>query len=319
MTSPPPQRPPAASPSRGRHQRPDKAGSAVSTGRATFIEVAIRWFRAFAVPLALIVGFELYARTIGRDSDALAPPSAALQAFWRMLVDGSLLGGTGFTLGSAALGLLLGGGLGMLAGIGLGLSTRAARIGFLSIEVLRPMPSVALIPLAMLIYGFGLRMELAVVAFATFWPLLVLVQAATRQVEPQWLEVARALGLSPAASIVKIVLPAIVPRLFVALRLGVTIALVVAVTVEIAANPYGMGYAMSLAQQSLDPAGMLAWLLWIGVVGYGLNAATLRLQLAVARRMGAMPDAATTGAAPAFVAAASAAGNVRAQAAERRA
>jgi ABC-type nitrate/sulfonate/bicarbonate transport system permease component len=251
-----------------------------------------RLLRAWAAPLALLVSFEIYARTAGRDSDALAPPSAALQALWRLAADGSLLAGTGFTLGSAALGLLLGGGLGVLAGIVLGLSRRAARIGFLSIEVLRPMPSVALIPLAMLIYGFGVRMELAVVAFATFWPLLVLTQAATRQVEPQWLEVARALGLSPAASILKIVLPAIVPRLFVALRLGVTIALVVAVTVEIAANPNGMGYAMSLAQQSLDPAGMLAWLLWIGMVGYALNAATLRLQRAVAQRMGVLPDAA---------------------------
>ncbi|WP_395702272.1 ABC transporter permease [Aquabacterium sp.] len=123
-------------------------------------------------------------------------------------------------------------------------------------------------------------------AFATFWPLLVLVQAAVRQVEPQLLEVAQALGLSPAARIAKIVLPAIVPRLFVALRLGVTIALVVAVTVEIAANPYGMGYAMSLAQQSLDPAGMLAWLLWIGVLGFAVNALTLKLQHAVDRRMG---------------------------------
>lgn len=245
-----------------------------------------RRLRGLVVPLALLVMLEGYTRTIGRDSDALAPPSAALKAFWRALADGSLLAGTGFTLGSAALGLLLGGGLGVAGGIVLGLSRRAARISLLSVEVLRPMPSVALIPLAMLVYGFGLRMELAVVAFATFWPLLVLAQAATQQVEPQLLEVAQALGLSPAARILKIVLPAIVPRLFVALRLGVTIALVVAVTVEIAANPHGMGYAMSLAQQSLDPAGMLAWLLWIGVLGYALNVGTLRLQRAVARRMG---------------------------------
>lgn len=242
--------------------------------------------RAIAVPLLLLAALEWYTRTAGAGSDALAPPSAALKAFGSALADGSLLAATGFTLGAAAAGLLLGGGLGLLAGIGLGLSPRAARLSFLGVEVLRPMPSVALIPLAMLVWGFGVRMELAVVAFATFWPLLVLVQAAVRQVEPQLLEVAQALGLSPAARIAKIVLPAIVPRLFVALRLGVTIALVVAVTVEIAANPYGMGYAMSLAQQSLDPAGMLAWLLWIGVLGFVVNALTLKLQHAVDRRMG---------------------------------
>jgi sulfonate transport system permease protein len=133
------------------------------------------------------------------------------------------------------------------------------------------------------------RMELAVVAFATFWPMLVLSQAAVRQVEPQLLEVARALQLSRAAVFAKVVLPAMVPRLFVALRLGVAIALVVAVTVEIAANPHGMGYAMMIAQQSLDPALMLAWLFWIGLIGYAINAGALALQAGVARRMGVVP------------------------------
>lgn len=254
---------------------------------------ALGWLRGAAVPAVLLLALELYTRTLAANSDALAPPSAALRAFGRALADGSLLAGTGFTLASALLGLLVGGGLGVLAGVGLGLSQRAARVSFLSIEVLRPVPSVALIPLAMLIWGFGLRMELAVVAFATFWPLLVLAQAAAQQVEPQLLEVARALQLSRRATLAKVVLPAMVPRLFVALRLGVTIALVVAVTVEIAANPHGMGYAMSLAQQSLDPAGMLAWLLWIAVIGAAINAAMLWLQRRVARRMGALTEGAS--------------------------
>jgi sulfonate transport system permease protein len=98
--------------------------------------------------------------------------------------------------------------------------------------------------------------------------------------------VARALQLSRTATFTRIVLPAMVPRLFVALRLGVAVALVVAVTVEIAANPHGMGYAMMVAQQSLDPATMLAWLLWIGIVGWAVNAGALWLQQRVARRMG---------------------------------
>jgi sulfonate transport system permease protein len=56
--------------------------------------------------------------------------------------------------------------------------------------------------------------------------------------------------------------------------------------VEIAANPHGMGYAIMLAQQSLDPALMLAWLFWIAVVGYAINAAALYLQRRVAAVMG---------------------------------
>lgn len=250
----------------------------------------VRWVRPWVLPVVLVGLFEWYARRAAAlGSDSLAPPSAAAKAFAGAALDGSLWQATGFTLGTAALGLLLGAMLGIALGLVLGLSRRAAQLGSMSIEVLRPVPSVALIPLAMLGFGFGVRMELAIVAFATFWPLLVLVQAAVQQVEPRLLEVSRVLGLSARERAFKIVLPAIVPRLFVALRLGVAVALVVAVTVEIAANPNGMGYAMMIAQQSFDPALMLAWLGWIGVVGFAVNAGMLLLQRTVARRMGVQP------------------------------
>jgi ABC-type nitrate/sulfonate/bicarbonate transport system permease component len=147
-------------------------------------------------------------------------------------------------------------------------------------------PSVALIPLAMLVFGFGVSMELAIVAFATVWPMLVLTQAAVRQIDPQLLEIGAALELDPRQRALALIVPAMLPRLFVALRLSAAIALVVAVTVEIAANPHGMGYALMIAQQSLDPALMLAWLFWIGFLGWGLNALMLRVQAAVSRRMG---------------------------------
>lgn len=242
--------------------------------------------KSLVFPAVLLGSLELWARTTGQGSDAIAPPSAALLAFGGALMDGSLLEATAFTLGSAALGLLIGALGGLLLGTLLGLSRRAGQLGYLSVEVARPIPSVALIPLAMLVFGFGLRMEVSVVAFACLWPMLVLTQAAVLQVEPRLLEVARALQLSPLQRFVWIVGPAIVPRLFVALRLGVAIALVVAVTVEIAANPHGMGYAMMIAQQSLDPALMLAWLAWIGVVGYAINVGALALQRRVAHLMG---------------------------------
>lgn len=245
--------------------------------------------RPFVVPAGLLAALEVWARTIGAGSDAVAPPSQAAAAWLGALFASgseSLLRATLFTLGTAALGLLIGAGLGITLGIVLGLSRRAAAAGFLSIELLRPVPSVALIPLAMLVFGFGVAMQASVVAFATFWPLLILTQAAVQQVEPRLLEVAAALRLSPWARTWKVILPAALPRLFVALRLGVAIALVVAVTVEIAANPHGMGYAMSIAQQSLNPALLLAWLFWIGVVGFAVNALALALQRLAARRMG---------------------------------
>jgi len=244
--------------------------------------------RALAAPAALLLLLEAYARTAGQLSDALAPPSAALLAWGRALADGSLLEATRFTLAAAASGLALGSLAGLVLGVVLGLSRRASASCALSIELLRPVPSVALIPIAMLVFGFGLRMELAVVAFATFWPMLVLTRAAVQQIEPRLLEVSAALGLTPWARAIQIVLPAVLPRLFVALGLGLAIALVVAVTVEIAANPSGMGYALMLAQQSLDPALMLAWLGWIGLLGFGLNTLALRLHQVLTRRFGGL-------------------------------
>jgi ABC-type nitrate/sulfonate/bicarbonate transport system permease component len=251
--------------------------------------MAERWHRllqSLALPIAALVGLEVFARTAGRGSDALAAPTAAVSALLRAIGDGSLVQGTAFTLGSAGLGLLLGATLGISLGMLTGLSRRAAATSFLTVEMLRPVPSVALIPIAMLIFGFGVSMEVSVVAFATFWPMLILSQAAVRQLEPRLLEVGAALELDTTQRALKIVLPAVLPRLLVAFRLGVAIALVVAVTVEIAANPHGMGYALMIAQQSLDPALMMAWLGWIGLIGFGINAAAERAQRALARRMG---------------------------------
>src|SRR5690606_24124622 len=146
-----------------------------------------------AVPVILLAVFEIYARGPGASSEAIAAPTAAARALVGALFDGSLLEQTMFTLASAAIGLAIAMVSGVLLGIVLGLSDRAARWSFLTVEVLRPIPSVALIPLAMLMFGFGYRMESAVVAFAAFWPMLVLAQAAARQVDPRLLEVARAL------------------------------------------------------------------------------------------------------------------------------
>ena len=102
--------------------------------------------------------------------------------------------------------------------------------------------------------------------------------AAVSGVEPRLIEVARALRLSPWARIVKIVAPASLPRIFVAFRLAAGISLIVAVTVEIAVNPIGLGYGVMTAGQALRPELMLAYLFWIGLVGYGLNAVLVLAQ-----------------------------------------
>jgi ABC-type nitrate/sulfonate/bicarbonate transport system permease component len=110
-----------------------------------------------------------------------------------------------------------------------------------------------------------------IVAFACVWPMLILSRTAVRSIEPRLMEVARALRLAPAQRVWKIIIPAALPRIFVAFRLSAGIALIVAVTVEIAINPLGLGAGIMLAQQALRPDLMLAYLVWIGAIGYALN------------------------------------------------
>jgi NitT/TauT family transport system permease protein len=135
----------------------------------------------------------------------------------------------------------------------------------------RPIPSVALAPVALVALGFGYRLEIAIVAFACTWPVLLLTRSAVAGVEPRLIEVARALRLSFPARVVKIIVPAALPRIFVAFRLAAGFALIVAVTIEIAINPLGLGAGMMTAGQALRPELMLAYLLWIGIVGFALN------------------------------------------------
>lgn len=228
-------------------------------------------WRGLVIPVGFFATAEAAARATGWESTMLAAPSAVAAAFWTALLDGTIQEATLATLATALGGLALGAVLGLLLGVLLGLMRTTDRLMEFSIEVFRPIPAVALLPLVLLIFGFGFRMEMAIVAFAAFWPILILTRAAVAGVEPRLIQVAHALGFGVVARVSKIVLPAALPRIFVAFRLAAGIALVVAVTVEIAANPLGLGYNMMLAQQTLRPELMLALLIWLGVVGWLLN------------------------------------------------
>jgi len=234
--------------------------------------------KAFLLPVAVLVAFEIWVRAAGLHSDSLAPPSAIAAALVEAFGDGSILTATRDTLISAFAGLLLGGSLGLLLGIALGLIRAFDRLMEVTIEAIRPIPSVALLPIALIALGFGYRMEIVIVAFACLWPVLILSRAAIGGIEPRLIEVSRALRLSPIDRVRKIVIPAALPRIFLAFRLAAGIALIVAVTVEIAINPIGLGAGIMTAQQALRPDLMLGYLVWIGLIGYALNASLVVAQ-----------------------------------------
>lgn len=245
-----------------------------------------RRLEGLIVPAALVLFAELAAEASNLQSDAIAAPSSIIYAGAVGLLDGSVLLATGQTLAAASIGLAIGVSLGIFFGMLLGMFPVVNRMMEFTIEALRPIPAVAIIPVALLIFGFGYRMEFAIVAFATFWTTLILARAAVSNIDPRLLEVSHVLGLGLPARMVKIFLPAALPRMLIALRLSVGVSLVVAVTVEISSNTQGVGYYMMEAQSRLRPDLSLAYLAWIGILGWFINFSLLRIQRWVFARMG---------------------------------
>jgi NitT/TauT family transport system permease protein len=235
-----------------------------------------RILRGAAIPVLVFLLWEAGSRAGLLPMDTLSRPSDIAAAFVRALADGSILQATWQTVEAALVGFAIAAAAGVLVGVILGLSPLLERTVGPSIEALRPVPAVALTPLTLLLFGFGLRMEAAIVAFACIWPILLVTIAAVRGIEPRLLEVAQALRLSFASRLRKIVLPAALGRVVVGLRVALSISLIVAVTVEIVMNPRGLGYGMIVASQSLKPDLMYAQLLWLGLLGWGLNALLTR-------------------------------------------
>ena len=246
----------------------------------------LRLFKGLLLPVAVLLFWEFAARSGLLKAESLSFPVAIARAAFGVVTDGSLFKAAAETFGGAVGGLAAGASAGILLGVAFGLSRTLAALMRVTTESLRPVPSVALIPLSLLIYGYGFRMESSIVAFSCFWPLLIITESAVRGIEPRLLEVARVMGFNIFDRITKIILPAALPRIFVGLRLAAAVSLVVAVTVEITANPIGLGYALIVAQESMRPDRVFAFIGWIGLIGWLLNASLLRAQLRWFGRMG---------------------------------
>jgi ABC-type nitrate/sulfonate/bicarbonate transport system permease component len=228
-------------------------------------------YRGLLIPVLLVALWEIGARTGTLPPDTMSQPSAIAVAGWDALTDGSLLIATLQTFQTALLGLAIGSFIGIALGIIIGLSPILEAVIGPTLDTIRPVPAVALIPLALLIYGFGVRMEVLVITFACTWPVLIVTVSAVRGIEPRLVEVARILEMPALARMRRIVLPAAMARIAVGIRVGAGVALVVAVTVEIVLNPQGLGYGMIIAAQSLRPELMWAELVWIGLAGWAFN------------------------------------------------
>jgi ABC-type nitrate/sulfonate/bicarbonate transport system permease component len=207
----------------------------------------------------------------------LPAPSAIGGSIGTVISSGELATSTLHTLRVTLLGWLLASVLGAGVGVVLGVSNTAWRYSMASIEVMRAIPPVTLVPVALLVFGFSVRMELTIILFVSAWPVLVNTIDGVRGVRSELLDVARMVRLAPAARIRKIVLPAALPSIVVGLRLALSLSLVLAVVAEMIGNPSGLGNALVRSSQALRPEEMFAYVFAIGLLGVALNAGLQRL------------------------------------------
>jgi ABC-type nitrate/sulfonate/bicarbonate transport system permease component len=227
--------------------------------------------RGGLVPIGLLLVWEVAGRLGAIPVESLSMPSRMWTAGVVLLRDGVLLSATTQTLHTTLEGLALATLLGVAVGIIFGLFPRMQGVVGPTLEVLRPVPPVAFIPLALLIFGFGVALEVSIIVLASVWPVLIVTVAAVRGIDPRLIEVGRVLELSLARRIKTIVLPATAARIGVGVRIAAGVALVVAITVEIVLNPRGLGYEMIVAQQKLQVDILFALILWTGCVGVLFN------------------------------------------------
>ena len=183
-------------------------------------------------------------------------------AFWRALLDTAVGWALGLAI-SVTAGVVLGIAIGSIRGL------RAATAS--TIEFLRPIPSVALIPVAVLLWGAQLRSTLLLVVYASFWPILLQVIHGVADVDPVARDTALSYRFTPWAKIRYLLLPTGLPYIMTGLRLSAAVALILAITAEFVIGTPGLGKEIGLAMASSAVPAMYALILVVGAFGVAVN------------------------------------------------
>jgi ABC-type nitrate/sulfonate/bicarbonate transport system permease component len=225
----------------------------------------------FIFIVAILLLWELLA-DIGLVSPRLLPsPHAIIIATGELVGMGEFFPAFFYTLWSTLQGWFVGGVVGLILGALIGGSIWTWRFSMVSIDFLRAIPAVTLVPVSVLLLGFSLEMELMVTTYAALWPTLVNTVDGIRGTSDMHRETGKMLHLSVFRRSLSVSLPSAAGSIIVGLRLSLALSLMLAIVAEIVANPSGMGYSLEMARQALRPDRMFVYILAIGLTGVLLN------------------------------------------------
>lgn len=186
--------------------------------------------------------------------------------YWQALVN---------TLQGWAIGLAIAVALATPLGIVIGSNRLLYRSLQGIIEFLRPVPAVALIPVAILIYGTGLKAKVFLAAFASFWPLFIQTLYGVQDVDPVATDTAKAFGLNRVERMYKVTLRSAVPYIATGVRISSAVALILAIIAEIVLGSPGLGREISRASGVARLDTMYAYIITIGLLGWLLNSVAM--------------------------------------------
>lgn len=218
--------------------------------------------------LVVMAALELTARLELLPARWFPPVTVVLGTLLDLLSTGDLWAAVGKTLLGWGLGLGIAAALAIPAGMVIGSVETVYRACRAVIEFLRPIPSVALIPAAVLLFGIGTSMKVFLVVFAACWPILFQTIYGVQDVSPGVKETARVYGLGTLARFGRVILPSTMPYVATGLRIASAIALILAVTAELVVGAPGLGRAIVAAHTAAQIPTMYAFIAVTGALGW---------------------------------------------------
>jgi sulfonate transport system permease protein len=219
----------------------------------------------WVVPLLGLAVWEIAADAHLLATRVLPAPSAVALAFWQTLKDGSLLHAVAVSGWRALEGLLIGGVLGFIFGVVNGLWRPAEVLLDSTLQMLRNVPHLAIIPLVILWFGIGEGAKIFLVTIGVLFPVYLNTYHGVRTIDPALIEMGRIYGLDPWARFWRIILPGALPSVFVGLRYGLGIMWLTLIVAETISASSGIGYMTMNAREFLQTDVVL-----LGIIIYAL-------------------------------------------------
>lgn len=219
--------------------------------------------RRAIVPLALIGLWQVAASAGWINSTLTSSPAEVASAFWELLTDGTLTSSLAISLRRMGIGLLIGVPIGFGFGVLAGLSRLGEELVDSTMQALRVVPFVSLVPLFMLWFGIGEGSKVALVAFGVAFPMYLNTYAGIRGVDAKLIEAARVFGLGRVGLIRRVIVPGALPSILVGLRYALGIAVIALVVAETIDANSGIGALVANARQFLQTD-----IVFVGIVVY---------------------------------------------------